>query len=115
MRRSHEPIAWSLFGAGGMLLAFIGPGLVLTTALLPWLAPDDPAAIYAAAGAVLANPVGKLLALACVALPLFHTLHRIYHGLHDLHLRVPKRAMQLLCYGGATLLSLTTAWWLWLV
>ncbi|MEQ9396240.1 fumarate reductase subunit FrdD [Haliea sp.] len=112
MRRSHEPIAWSLFGAGGMLLAFIGPGLVLSTALLPWLAAENPAAAHAAIGALLAHPLGKLLVLACIALPLFHTLHRICHGLDDLHLPAPRLPLQLLCYGGATLLCAVTAWWL---
>jgi len=113
--RSHEPIAWSLFGAGGMLLAFFGPGLIVTTALLPWLAAGDPAATYASIESLLRHPLGKLAVLAGIALPLYHTAHRLYHGLHDLHLPAPARLMQVLCYGGATVLSGLAGWWLVLI
>ena len=34
MKRSNKPIFWSLFGAGGMLAALVGPMLVLITGLL---------------------------------------------------------------------------------
>ena len=34
MKRSNDPIFWSLFGAGGMLAALVGPALVLVT----WIA-----------------------------------------------------------------------------
>jgi fumarate reductase subunit D len=33
MKRSHDPIFWSLFGAGGMLSALIGPALVFVTGI----------------------------------------------------------------------------------
>jgi fumarate reductase subunit D len=33
MKRSNEPIFWSLFGAGGMLAALIGPALVFITGI----------------------------------------------------------------------------------
>ncbi|HSV19430.1 MAG TPA: fumarate reductase subunit D, partial [Casimicrobiaceae bacterium] len=33
MKRSNKPIFWSLFGAGGMLAALIGPMLVFMTGL----------------------------------------------------------------------------------
>lgn len=33
MKRSNEPIFWSLFGAGGLLAALIGPALVFITGI----------------------------------------------------------------------------------
>ena len=32
-KRSHEPIFWSLFGAGGMVSAMVIPALVIITGL----------------------------------------------------------------------------------
>jgi fumarate reductase subunit D len=116
MRRSNEPIAWSLFGAGGMLLALLGPGVIITTGLLLGiLHADDPARVYHAIAALLANPLGKLFVLALVALPLYHTLHRIHHGLHDLHLDGPRALMPFVFYGLATVLSIATASWLLII
>jgi len=115
MRRSNEPIAWSLFGAGGMLLAFMGPGVVVATALLGLLYADEPEQVYTAITALFSHPLGKLLVLALVALPLYHTLHRIHHGLHDLHLDGPPALMPFVFYGLATVLSIATASWLLII
>lgn len=113
MRRSNEPIAWSLFGAGGMLLAFLGPAMVLSTGMLLGLVhADEPQRVYVAIGALLGHPLGKLFVLMMIALPLYHTLHRIHHGLHDLHLEGPRTLMPVIFYGLATLLSIAAASWL---
>lgn len=112
-RRSQEPLAWSLFGAGGMLLAFLGPALVLfTLVLLPGLIADDAASTYRAILSALRHPLGAMLALATMALTFFHTMHRICHGLHDLHVPVSEAAVGWVCYGLATLLSLLAGLWL---
>ena len=44
MKRSNAPIFWSLFGAGGMLAALIGPALVFITGIAAphgWLLPRE--------------------------------------------------------------------------
>lgn len=112
-RRSQEPVAWSLFGAGGMLLAFLGPPLVLLTLLvLPGRFADDAATGYRVALASLQHPLGALVALAVLSLTFFHTLHRICHGLHDLHVPLSARVLGWMCYGTASLLSLLAGVWL---
>lgn len=50
--------------------------------------------------------MGALFLLCAIALPLYHAAHRIYHGLHDLHLKAPNGVMLAVCYGTATMLSL---------
>ena len=110
-RRSREPIAWSLFGAGGMLLAFLGPALVLITLLvLPGMNVDAPA-VYPAFLAALQHPLGGLVTVTALSLIFFHTLHRICHGLHDLHVPLSARVVGWTCYGTASLLSLLAGLW----
>lgn len=110
MKRSNEPVAWSLFGAGGMLLALLGPGLIIATGfLLPFV---EPAVAFRTVDSLIAHPLGKLAILALIALPLFHTLHRLHHGMQELHLPLPHGLTAMLCYGSATVLSIASASWL---
>ena len=85
MKRSNEPIFWSLFGAGGMLAALIGPALVFVTGIAVPLgivfAPDTMS--YAHMLAFAQNWVGKIFLFAVVSLFLWHAAHRIAILLHD--------------------------------
>lgn len=85
MKRSNEPIFWSLFGAGGMLAALIGPALVFITGIaVPFgliFKPDTMS--YEHMLAFAQNWVGKCFLFAVVALFLWHTAHRIAILLHD--------------------------------
>ena len=107
MKRSHEPIFWALFGAGGMLSALVGPVLILVTGLLVpaglWLPPD--AMSYERMQAFAGNWLGKLVIVALIALFLWHAMHRVYHGLHDLGVRTGTAAMAA-CYGLALVATL---------
>lgn len=105
--RSHEPVAWSLFGAGGVVLAFLTPALIIVTGFIMPLVygASDPATVYQQTLAFSQHWIGKAVLLIVIALPLFHAAHRIFHGFHDLHIHGPKRPMLLLTYGSATLLS----------
>jgi fumarate reductase subunit D len=113
VKRSNEPIAWSLFGAGGMLLALLGPGMIIATGWLLPFAPPERA--YGTLGALFAHPLGKLAVLAAISLTLFHTVHRIYHGLHDLHVKLPAPLLLILTYGAATVLTVACGSWLLLI
>jgi len=100
MKRSNEPFFWLLFGAGGMLAALIGVGLVLVTGLLGPLGLIVPARAldYAHVHALAANPLGKLAIFGVIALILWHSVHRMGEVLHDaahLHAAVPLRVVAL--------------------
>ncbi len=104
MKRSNEPIFWSLFGAGGMLAALIGPALVFITGIaVPMglvFAPDTMS--YAHVLALAQNWLGKCFLFAVVALFLWHAAHRIAILLHDFGVHAVT-AVKLCSYGGALL------------
>jgi len=111
MKRSHEPIFWSLFGAGGVLSALVAPILILITGIIApigvWMPPQ--ALDYPRVLAFAQNGFGKLLLLAVISLFLFHAVHRIYHGLHDVGMHVGTGTM-VAAYGSALLGTLVAAY-----
>jgi fumarate reductase subunit D len=101
-KRSNAPIFWSLFGAGGMLSALVGPALVFITGIsvpLGFLLNKD-AMSYPRMLHFAGNWAGKAFVLAVISLFLWHAAHRIFHSLHDLRIRTGLLA-NTLCYGGA--------------
>jgi fumarate reductase subunit D len=111
MQRSHEPIFWSLFGAGGVLSALVAPILIVITGIIapiglwmPHEALDYPRVLGFAQ-----HWLGKLAILAVISLFLFHAVHRIYHGLHDLGVHAGTGAM-MAAYGSAAVGTLITAY-----
>jgi len=110
-RRSNAPIYWSLFGAGGMLSALIGPALVFITGIaVPLgflLSPDTMS--YARMLAFAGNWAGKAIAFAVVSLFMWHAVHRIFHSLHDFGIRTGALA-SLICYGGALAVTVIAGW-----
>ncbi len=90
MKRSNKPIFWSLFGAGGMLSALVGPMLVFVTGIavpLGFLLPRETMS-YDRMLAFVHGGFGKLAVLLVISLFLFHGLHRMYHCLHDVGIHV---------------------------
>ena len=110
MKRSHEPIFWSLFGAGGVLSALVAPILIFITGIIAptglWMPPE--ALDYLRVLGFAQHWFGKLLLLAVISLFLFHAVHRIYHGLHDLGVHAGSGAM-VAAYGSALLGTLAAA------
>ncbi|MDH5275540.1 MAG: fumarate reductase subunit FrdD [Gammaproteobacteria bacterium] len=104
MKRSNKPVFWSLFGAGGMLSALVGPALVFLTGIaLPLGLGFDAAGLsYARAMGLLQNPLAALALAAVISLFLFHGFHRLYHTLHDLGVPVGP-GLKALCHGLARL------------
>jgi len=111
MKRSNEPIFWSLFGAGGMLSALVAPILIFITGIIApiglWIPPQ--ALDYSRVLGFAQHWIGKLLLLAVISLFLFHAVHRIYHGLHDLGIHAGTGAM-VAAYGSAALGTLIAAY-----
>jgi fumarate reductase subunit D len=111
MKKSHEPIFWSLFGAGGVLSALVAPILIVITGIITpiglWMPPQ--ALDYARVLGFAQHWIGKLLLLAVISLFLFHAAHRIYHGLHDIGVHAGTGTMAA-SYGGALAATLASAY-----
>lgn len=108
-KRSDEPIWWALFSAGGVCFAVVIPGLILCIAILYPLGLIPTQALhYQQVQQWLIHDLwgmpGLAIAGAAVCLPLFHAMHRIHHGLHDLKVGY-HQLTKWLCYGSAALLS----------
>jgi len=89
MKRSNKPIFWSLFGAGGMLSALIGPMLIFITGIAgPMQILNKDTMGYERMLALAQNGFGKLAVFLVIALFLFHGCHRMYHLLHDFGVHV---------------------------
>ena len=110
MSRSHEPVFWSLFGAGGMLAALVGPALVFITGIaVPLGLLPAELMSYERLLAFAGHWAGKFCAFGIVALFLWHAAHRIAITLHDLGIHA-RLATQVACYGFALVGNLVAGW-----
>ncbi len=103
MAKSHKPIVWGLFAGGGTFSAFLTPALILLTGLaipLGWLAPETLA--YERVLAFVQHPLGKLIMLAVIFLPVWHAAHRLRITAHDFGIRADG-LIAVVCYGLAAL------------
>ena len=111
VKRSHAPVFWSLFGAGGMLSALIGAMLVFITGIavpLGIVLPRDTMS-YPRILAFVHHWAGKGFVFLVVTLFLWHGAHRIFHSLHDLGVRTGGGA-KAICYGAALLGTVAAAY-----
>jgi fumarate reductase subunit D len=113
--RRLEPLAWLLFSAGGVLAALVLPVLVLLFGLafpLGWLAAPSYAHLLGLVHPVLVRLAFWVFAVLC----LLHWAHRFRYTLYDgLQVKHLDEVINLLCYGGALLGSIVTAYVLWRV
>ena len=71
-----EPIIWVLFGAGIMVGTLLLPGYLLTVTLAgPLGMLPDGALSFERAYTIFSNPLGRLVLLAIIALPLWKGAH----------------------------------------
>ncbi len=102
-KRTIAPIFWLLFGAGGMLSALFGTGLVIVTGFLLPASPPS----YQAAAAILHNPLAGLVALATIPLFFWHGAERLFLTLKDMRAG-PRPLLALISYGAAAVGTLVT-------
>lgn len=109
MARSHKPIVWGLFAAGGTFSAFVTPVMILITGLaisFGWMAPEVLA--YDRVVGWLQHPLGKLIAFVVVFLPAWHAAHRFRITVHDFGIRADT-LVAVICYALAALATVVAA------
>ena len=114
-KRSIEPLLWMLFSAGGVLAALLLPSLVFLVGLafpLGWFSPPRHEHLLAA----LRHPLTRTVLFFLCMLSLFHWAHRFRYTLYDgLQIKHLNELVNVLCYGGAIVGSVLTAYLLWQV
>lgn len=104
-KRSEEPIWWSLFGAGGTWFAMLTPITILIVGILvPLEVINIEALHYERVSAFTASFIGGAFIVLSIALPIWHAMHRVHHGLHDLKFHTGTLG-KIVCYGFAAILS----------
>lgn len=102
-KRSNEPIAWLLFGFGGMAISFALPALLVLMIIVGLTGSLDFFHIFNVmkhwwgAGAI-------FLILLGIA---FHSMHRIYFSLHDLKCNTGL-AGEIILYGLALVMTVVS-------
>lgn len=108
-KRSHSPIFWLLFGAGGMLAALLGPALSFITLAAPngWLFGSGLLA-YPRVLALAQHALPALVLWAVASLFAWHAVHRILCSLHDVGIH-KTFGVKLVCYGVAMAITVVSA------
>ena len=113
MKRSNDPIFWSMFGAGGMLAALVGPALVFVTgiAVPAGILVSQDLMRYQYMAGFAHHWLGKIILFAVIVLFLWHAALRIFHMLHDFGIKAGAVA-KLFCFGLPLLCTIACAYWL---
>ena len=104
-----EPLLWSLFGAGGMTIAYLMPAVILIVGMLVPLGiiPAEALSYERMSAFVTESWIGRLFIIALLVPSYWGCIHRVYHGMHDLQIHAGK-SVKVACYGGTLLLSILT-------
>jgi fumarate reductase subunit D len=101
-----EPGIWALFGAGFMVGSLLLPAWIFALGIaapLGWIPVE--ALSFERAHALAAGPLGRLLLLALIALPIWNGANHLRHFLIDLGGYERDKSVAPLLYAGAALLS----------
>ncbi|MCF8149719.1 MAG: hypothetical protein K9K30_00270 [Burkholderiaceae bacterium] len=86
MAKSHKPVVWFPFAAGGTVIAFFIPVIVLLT-LMAALGHAPAGLDYANLHAFAANGLGKLIIFGVVSLSMWSSAHRLRCTFYDFGVR----------------------------
>lgn len=101
-KRSNEPIVWSLFGAGGFVVAYSMPVFILITGIAaPLGIVSADVLAYDRLAGFAAGWFGKLFLLVIISLPLWQSVHRIFLSLHDFGITGGEVFFRVVLYGAA--------------
>ena len=113
MKKTIEPFWWSLFGSGGAIAALVIPILLFLNGLaipLGWVEPQSHDHLLA----LVRLPVTRLFLFVVISFSLFHWAHRFRFTLYDgLQLKHLNELIAIICYGGASVGTLTAGYTLW--
>lgn len=112
-RPSNEPLLWVLFGAGGVVAAFLIPVHLFLFGLafpMGWIEPPGYEKLLALAG----SPLTRIYLFIFCFLPLFHWAHRFRYTLYDgLQIKHLTEVINFFCYGGAVAGTVLAGYVLW--
>lgn len=106
--RSEEPVFWGLFGAGGVVAAYLTPALILITGILVPLGLMGDYLSYANVMAFAQHWFGKLVIIAVIALPMWNACHRMFHGMHDFQIHRGMTFFKWFWYSLAAIITVMT-------
>ncbi len=110
-KRSDEPIWWGLFGAGGVWFAMLTPVTVLLMGiLLPLQGLGVIDLSYENVVNLVSHPIGAMFTVLTLSLPMWHAMHRVHHGLHDLKFHIGSVG-KYACYFSAFIVTLLAVIW----
>ncbi|MCF8177084.1 MAG: hypothetical protein K9J74_01115 [Sulfuritalea sp.] len=107
MAKSHKPVVWFPFAAGGTVIAFCIPVIVLLT-LMAALGHVPAGLSYEKMHAFAANGLGKLIIFGVLALSLWSSAHRLRCTFYDFGARADTLVATVL-YAAAIVASLFSA------
>lgn len=94
MRPSNEPFFWAIFSAGGMIVAFLMPVLIIITGFVVPAGGIE----FEQLDNLFGNWLVRLIIFGVAFFTFFHAAHRIRHTLKDLGLRSVATPLTVVCY-----------------
>ncbi len=114
MVKSIKPFMWFLFSAGGMISAMLFPVLlIITGVIIPYELTGESVSSLQRIQHAVHNPIIKTIIFFVISLPFYHWAHRFRFTLIDMGLKPFSLMISTICYGGAVIGTIMTAFILW--